>query len=68
MPLEKKLAQRIHNQRVRLRQLEDFRTQDIEADAFNHSRWLRLACRALRENADLRAKLGIGGRFDQSCR
>lgn len=64
-PLEKRLARRIHNQRRRLRQMEEFAGWQREARSFNHSKWLYLASRALKENRELRAKLGIVGNFDQ---
>ena len=63
--MEKRLARRIRNQRVRLRQLEEFEANRAEYRAFNHSMWFRLACRALKENRELRTRLGISEQFNQ---
>lgn len=61
--LEFRLQRRIHNQRVRLRQMEMFSGWQREARAYNKSRWLDVACRAIRENKELRQRLGVAGSF-----
>ena len=63
--MEKRLARRIHNQRVRLRQLEDFSRMHRESKVWSRSMWLSMACKLLRENDELRDKLQISERFDQ---
>lgn len=63
--MEKRLARRIHKQRLRLRQLEGFSDQMRQYKIWSRSKWLDMACRLLRENRELRERLGIGGQFDQ---
>ena len=63
-PLEKRLARRIHNQRVRLRELEKFHTWRVHR--WTRSPWLHITTKVLKENRELRARLGIDGRFDQA--
>ena len=64
-PIEKKLARRIHNQRVRLRQLEEIKSWHIEARSFHQSIWFKMATKLMQDNMKLRGQLGIRGQFDQ---
>ena len=52
-PGEQKLAARIHKQRVRLRQLENFSMQSYD----RWKRWFELALRLGRENKELRSEI-----------
>lgn len=63
--LEKRLARRIHNQRVRLRQLEMFNSWQKEARVWSKSQWFEMASALLAENRKLRLLAGISGSFDQ---
>jgi hypothetical protein len=63
--LEKRLARRIHNQRSRLRELEDFSRMHRESKVWSRSMWLHMAMKLLRENERLRARLGITEHFNQ---
>jgi hypothetical protein len=60
---EKILAKRIHNQRVRLREMENFPCNKNRI--WTRSMWVDLATKALNENRKLREEFGVGGRFDQ---
>ena len=65
--MEKRLARRIHNQRVRLRQLEEFSGWQREYRGWTRNKWLHMASKLLRENEQLRRRLGDAGRFDQTA-
>ncbi len=54
-PTEQRLARRIHTQRVRLRQLEEFRGWAPD----RWRRWMDLALRLGAENAELRKRLDL---------
>lgn len=64
-PMEKRLARRIHNQRVRLRELEQFHYWQRMARVWSRSEWFDLAVAALKENQDLRDRLGMSDQFNQ---
>lgn len=64
-PIEQRLAKRIHNQRARLRQMEMFESWQREGRVWSRSEWFTMACKLLKENRELRDRLGIEQSFDQ---